>query len=74
MKRQSAFKWAEEKGLVVLSFTKAFTMEEYHDKLIGYDEFLNKISLCELRKPEVKSRREAAKYLSTLGKKCQKHI
>ena len=68
-KSQSAAKWANEMGITVLNFAKAFTMEEYYDQLLNRTEFLNKISLCEIKQPEVKTRREMEKFRQQLSNK-----
>jgi len=65
-KRQSPQKWAEDFKLKILDYSKGFSDSEYESGLLSREEFLNKASLCVFEKPEALSRRDAAKYFSSL--------
>mgnify|MGYP001601224707 CR=1 FL=1 len=68
IKKTSNF-WAEELGIKVLNFSAGFnSSEEFLDKFITKEDFLTRISNCEIQRPEIQSRRQAYQLKKKLVK------
>lgn len=71
-KNLTAPKWCELLNVEITDFRRGWNDEqEYNDLFLTKSEFLNRASISVIRKPNITSRRDAAKYLSNLNNKTK---
>lgn len=71
-KNLTAPKWCELLNIEITDWRRGWNNdEEFQNLFLTKSEFLNRASVSQIKKPEIKSRREASLFLNSLNNKSK---
>lgn len=71
-KNLTAPKWCELLNIEITDWRRGWNNdEEFQNLFLTKSEFLNRASVSQIKKPEIKSRREASLFLNNLNNKSK---